>query len=323
MQLDDVPTARPRVEPVHVLGGQQEPGPPALQRRDRLMGPVGLERGDLLASPRVPLPHQPRVPLEGLGRGQVLGAEVPPKPLGPAEGGHPALGRDAGPGEDEHPLRAAQAGARRPQRLLQVGYPLRHPLNLIMSSLGRKVARSGGIMPDSWARPGPLPGFLSRWRRSLPSSWAAWPWSRPCGSRCPGGCGPCWWPRRPRCWLPALLILAVFRIPLRDGLGLRWPGPRTIALALGAGLAFWVASLGLFALQAAVWPLPPEYLEAFRRLHAALRPPAHWTPPGRWPPSPSRPPSARRSSSAARCCPPSTGRSGPRWPSPPARCCSR
>jgi uncharacterized protein len=72
--------------------------------------------------------------------------------------------------------------------------------------------------------------------------------------------------------VPTLLVLALLRISWREGLGLRLPGARTLALAVAAGLAFWIASLGLFALQAAVWPLPPEYLEAFRRLHAALRP---------------------------------------------------
>jgi membrane protease YdiL (CAAX protease family) len=71
---------------------------------------------------------------------------------------------------------------------------------------------------------------------------------------------------------PALLALSLMRVPWREGLGLRPPDPRTVGLSVAAGAAFWVASLGLFALQSAVWPLPPEYLEAFRRLHAALRP---------------------------------------------------
>jgi membrane protease YdiL (CAAX protease family) len=71
---------------------------------------------------------------------------------------------------------------------------------------------------------------------------------------------------------PALLAAALARVPWRDGLGLRPPGGRAAALSLGVGAALWAASLGLFSLQSVVWPLPPEYLEAFRRLHAALRP---------------------------------------------------
>ena len=36
--------------------------------------------------------------------------------------------------------------------------------------------------------------------------------------------------------------------------------------------AMWVASLGLFEVQYAFWAPPPGYLEAFQRLHEALRP---------------------------------------------------
>jgi len=49
--------------------------------------------------------------------------------------------------------------------------------------------------------------------------------------------------------------------------------PGSLALtSLLAGIALWVASLGLFELQYAVWKPPPGYLEAFRFLHERLKP---------------------------------------------------
>jgi len=72
--------------------------------------------------------------------------------------------------------------------------------------------------------------------------------------------------------LPGLLALVAYRVPLRNVLG-RWPlDRRTAALMLAAGASLWLASLGLLELQYALWSPSPEYLEAFRRLHEALRP---------------------------------------------------
>jgi sodium transport system permease protein len=71
---------------------------------------------------------------------------------------------------------------------------------------------------------------------------------------------------------PALLGAALLRQPLAATLGLRRPDGRTAVLALAIGAAFWAASLGVFSLQSLAWPLPPAYLEGFRRIHAALRP---------------------------------------------------
>lgn len=48
-------------------------------------------------------------------------------------------------------------------------------------------------------------------------------------------------------------------------------------LSLTCGLALWVTSLGLFGMQATIWPPPPAYLEAFRALHEALRPDGPFT----------------------------------------------
>lgn len=72
--------------------------------------------------------------------------------------------------------------------------------------------------------------------------------------------------------LPGLLALVAFRRPLTRALALFGPPRRTALLSCAAGLAFWVASLGLFELQYLFWPPPPGLLDAFRRLHEALRP---------------------------------------------------
>jgi membrane protease YdiL (CAAX protease family) len=72
--------------------------------------------------------------------------------------------------------------------------------------------------------------------------------------------------------VPALLMLALLRIPVRQALGLVPVPARVAALAAVAGVALWSLGIGVMQLQSAVWPPPPEYLEMFRRLHAALRP---------------------------------------------------
>lgn len=72
--------------------------------------------------------------------------------------------------------------------------------------------------------------------------------------------------------VPGLLALAAFRVPLRTGLALVPIGSRAALFVAASAAALWVASLGLFELQYAVWAPPPGYLEAFQRLHEALRP---------------------------------------------------
>jgi membrane protease YdiL (CAAX protease family) len=46
--------------------------------------------------------------------------------------------------------------------------------------------------------------------------------------------------------------------------------------AAAAGGALWLLSLGLMDVQARLWSPPPGYLEAFRSLHAQLRPSGVW-----------------------------------------------
>jgi len=71
---------------------------------------------------------------------------------------------------------------------------------------------------------------------------------------------------------PGVLALAAFRVPLAGGLGLNPIRSRTALLVAAAAGALWMASLGLFEVQYALWAPPPGYLEQFQRLHEALRP---------------------------------------------------
>jgi len=72
--------------------------------------------------------------------------------------------------------------------------------------------------------------------------------------------------------LPSLLALALARISVGEGLGLRGLDRKAAAVCVALGVAFWAASLGLFELQYSVWKPPPGYLEAFERLHDLLKP---------------------------------------------------
>lgn len=73
--------------------------------------------------------------------------------------------------------------------------------------------------------------------------------------------------------VPAALALLGLRRLLEPGALAVGPlGGLQALLALAAGLALWLASLGLVGLQQLVWPPPPGYVEAFARLHDALAP---------------------------------------------------
>jgi membrane protease YdiL (CAAX protease family) len=72
--------------------------------------------------------------------------------------------------------------------------------------------------------------------------------------------------------LPGLLALKAFRMPLSSTLGLTPITARATLLVAATAVALWVMSLGLFEVQYALWAPPPGYLEAFQRLHDALRP---------------------------------------------------
>ncbi len=71
---------------------------------------------------------------------------------------------------------------------------------------------------------------------------------------------------------PGLVLVAIARVSLVEGLGLKRVPARTAVLAGLSGAALWAASLGLMNVQFVVWRPPPEFLDSFRALHVALRP---------------------------------------------------
>jgi membrane protease YdiL (CAAX protease family) len=72
--------------------------------------------------------------------------------------------------------------------------------------------------------------------------------------------------------LPALLFLLAAPLAWREVFGRGMRGARTAALSVLLGLTLWIGSVGLMQLQSVVYPPPPEYIELFRRIHAALAP---------------------------------------------------
>ncbi len=71
---------------------------------------------------------------------------------------------------------------------------------------------------------------------------------------------------------PALVIVLALEGPFAERLGLRPMSRRTVLLSLVAGATLWGLSLGLFEVQYVFWRPDPRYIEAFRQLHAALKP---------------------------------------------------
>jgi membrane protease YdiL (CAAX protease family) len=71
---------------------------------------------------------------------------------------------------------------------------------------------------------------------------------------------------------PALIALLAGGRSLRKSLALGSPAGPPALVAVGAGVALWITSVGLLQLQSLQWPPTEEFLETFRRLHEALRP---------------------------------------------------
>jgi membrane protease YdiL (CAAX protease family) len=71
---------------------------------------------------------------------------------------------------------------------------------------------------------------------------------------------------------PALVILLVARRRIADTLALRPIGRTGVVVAVCAGAALWAAAVGLLSLQSIAWPPSEEFLETFKRIHAALQP---------------------------------------------------
>jgi len=72
--------------------------------------------------------------------------------------------------------------------------------------------------------------------------------------------------------VPALAAFAARPSAWHAALGPAVVGHRTAVLATLLGAASWVGSIGLMEIQSLALPPPPEYLEAFRAIHEALKP---------------------------------------------------
>ena len=128
MDLDQLLRAGPRVQPIDVLGEQEEGGDLLLQLRYRPVTGVGLGIVADLLAPAVPLPDQVRVTGEGLGGGELGGVEAPPEAALASEGRDAGLGGDASAGDHEHSLGSSQgiAGPLRLRHHCSSRYPCVH-----------------------------------------------------------------------------------------------------------------------------------------------------------------------------------------------------
>src|SRR5688500_10836929 len=91
---------------IHVL---RDDGATVERRRptcDDLVRGIGLACCNPLATPRVPLPDEDRIPTEGSWCRKVLGAKLPPQSAAAAERRHTARRRYPSPGQNRDPCRA-------------------------------------------------------------------------------------------------------------------------------------------------------------------------------------------------------------------------
>jgi membrane protease YdiL (CAAX protease family) len=71
---------------------------------------------------------------------------------------------------------------------------------------------------------------------------------------------------------PALLVVLISGRARRATVGAARLSRRAAVLSVLLGAALWIGSIGLMELQSLLMPPPPQYLDAFRAIHAALAP---------------------------------------------------
>jgi hypothetical protein len=100
MQFYHHPAARPRVQPVHLLGYEGEVGGLAFERRQRMVARVWFFTHSEILPPLVPVPFEAEISSERLRGRELLRVVARPEP-GPrlARGRRSTLGRDAGAGQ--------------------------------------------------------------------------------------------------------------------------------------------------------------------------------------------------------------------------------
>src|SRR5690606_6926735 len=97
-----VPAAGHLVEPVHVLRHESEFPLLAFELRQREMPRIGLCVLYGAAPPVVPLPDEPGIVPEGLGRREILRPKIAPEAVSPPERRHAAFGGDTRPGQHHY-----------------------------------------------------------------------------------------------------------------------------------------------------------------------------------------------------------------------------
>ena len=174
---------------------------------------IGTAGGDQLAAPRVPLPDEPRIAGERLGRRQILGAILAPEAIRPAKRRHAARRRHARAGQNRESSRALMraASVRRSCRPvirrggdLQVSGCLRRLLQLKRAMDGAHGA--GGVALGHDERDVPLGRSLrdgddvdAGRRRARRRRWPRCPACRASGRRPPRRSPPAARRRSPRC----------------------------------------------------------------------------------------------------------------------------
>jgi hypothetical protein len=151
VQLDHVPAARPRVQPIHVLGYEGELGDSALALGQRPVARVRLGLCHECAPPLVPLLHKARIPGERLRCRELLRVVALPEPgLGLAEGRDPALGRDSGAGQRDDAPGVAEGFDQTPRK--------------VQAACGTQpaTARSSSFAPSATETVRSSPVFMSR-----------------------------------------------------------------------------------------------------------------------------------------------------------------
>src|SRR3972149_2870439 len=94
MELLNVETTGPAMQPVDVLRHQREVADDLLELHQSLMASVGQTTRQPLTPPVVPLPAQLGIPREGPRGSELFRPILSPQTIGSTEGGYPALPGD-------------------------------------------------------------------------------------------------------------------------------------------------------------------------------------------------------------------------------------
>ncbi len=101
MHVEQSPRACALVQIVDILGHQQQlAGPFGVEPPQRLVGGIGLDRGEPRPARVVESVHQRRIAGEGFGRRDILDAMPFPQAVGAAESGEAAFRRYSGARQD-------------------------------------------------------------------------------------------------------------------------------------------------------------------------------------------------------------------------------